>query len=236
VKSAGAVRHQLKQVRYRHLKKRLENELRRFPHNCAHNRNFNHPKVIADGGDPCGVCTHANQEGSILCDLAWGGYQRAKDCPLFEHRMTKDEVKDGFKEWLSTAKLHEIASEYPDMAALMWVLQEEAPDREVEIEDGEDWEPDADTDEEPPPPAPAVNVRDQVVRVASDEDAEALGAVMAVLDEEVTKLRSDLEAKGRDHEHVAAQLQALRDEQAKQAEVVLAPRVSWWRRLFGSGP
>lgn len=43
-----------------------------------------------------------------------------------------DKIKGGFREFLSTAPLHEIARLYPDIAALLWVL-EEMPDEPLAV-------------------------------------------------------------------------------------------------------
>lgn len=129
----GAVKHKLKQVRFRHLKRLIEDGLSLTPKNCAHNRMFHHPNVTAHGGPPVGICVCPAQEGDVLCDVAWGGEERARMCPLFESAGNKDSIKQEFNEFLATADLAVIAKEYPDLAALMWVLQEEIPNREIDL-------------------------------------------------------------------------------------------------------
>ena len=73
MRSEGEVRHKLKQVQYRHLKRALR---KFFP---------------------------SNEE--------WD-------------REEVQKVKTQFKELLSTASIQEIAKDFPDVAALMWVLNE----------------------------------------------------------------------------------------------------------------
>jgi|TARA_R110000824_G_scaffold48399_25_gene136756 hypothetical protein len=73
MRSEGEVRHKLKQVQYRHLKRALR---KFFP---------------------------SNEE--------WD-------------REAVQKVKTQFKELLATSTIHEIAKDFPDVAALMWVLNE----------------------------------------------------------------------------------------------------------------
>jgi hypothetical protein len=86
MKSDGAIRHKARQVAYRHLKRRLQEQL--------------------DSHDPS---------------------------------LTKETIKEEFRQFLATAPLHEIASEFPDLAALLWVLDGEGAGREIEVEE-ENWE------------------------------------------------------------------------------------------------
>lgn len=53
------------------------------------------------------------------------GKERAAQCPYFEFSRTKDQIKQDFEAFVMQADLAEIAYQYPDMAALMWVLGEE---------------------------------------------------------------------------------------------------------------
>jgi hypothetical protein len=258
VKTLGSVRHQLKQVSFRHLKKQLEDALRPRPANCVFNAVVAHPTLIATDKGPCSLCIHPDQEADRLCDIAWGGVEKAKGCPLFLAKQSKDEIKDEFREWLSTATLAEVAAEYPDMAALLWVLQEEAPNREVEIADDEDWQPELETEEEY-----LVEFAGLSLRFSAAEDAEAfnseVGGMQLALttankqfssaskdltqvQADVLQLQSDLEAKTEDHQHVSSQVTALRMEATglkqqvtdQQATIQVQP-VSWWRSLFGGG-
>lgn len=129
--SPGAIRHKLKQVIYRHLKRRLETDLAERPENCVYNHTVMDPYNQAHDRFPAPlhVCIHTDMEVR-LCDSRWGGNEKAKNCPYFRASQDKDEVKDEFKEFMRTAPLPEIAAEYPDVAALMWVLGDDAPDRD----------------------------------------------------------------------------------------------------------
>jgi hypothetical protein len=168
VKEPGAVRQKLKEAAYRHLSKRLTRELRERAANCIHNRVVEHERLP---GDRVGICGHPDREGEhvLPCDAELG-CDRAKDCGLFKPRADKDTLKAEFKAWLANADLAEIAVEYPDLAALMWVLQDDVPNREVEIGDAEDW--DAEDTEEEPPHIPVL-IGEIVLFGLTEQDAEA---------------------------------------------------------------
>lgn len=120
MKSAGAVRHKLMQVRFRHLKKRLEADLRQVSTNCRFN---------ATGlGDGPALCLYgaADPESWVAtaCDEQFDGGDRARRCSLFCPRRDKAQVKDDFGKEIDEMSLPEVAARYPDMAALIWVLDE----------------------------------------------------------------------------------------------------------------
>jgi len=257
VKTVGSIRHQLKQVSFRHLKKQLEDALRPRPVTCSFNAVVAHPDLIAADKGPCGMCIHPEQEGDRLCDAAWGGIEKAKGCPLFLAKSSKDDLKEEFRDWLSTATLAEVAAEYPDMAALLWVLQDEAPNREVEIADDEDWQPELETEEEF-----LVEFAGLTLRFVAAEDAEAfnseVGGMQLALttankqfssaskdltqvQAEVFQLRADVEAKTEDHQHVSGQVTDLKQQvtdlkqEMDRRATLPIPAVSWWHRLFGGG-
>jgi len=122
MKKVGAVKHKLNQVRFRHLKKRLENELRRCPGNCHFNAAVKDPR----SPDPVGVCMYgvgaSSQWQMKPCDDRFGGEAQAAICPWFQPKKSKDQIKIDFQNELDTLSLAEIAFQYPDMAALIWVL------------------------------------------------------------------------------------------------------------------
>ena len=63
-----------------------------------------------------------------VCDDRCGGDLVARDCSYFEATKSKDDIKVAFKDFVENATLGSIAAEYPDMAALMWVLTSNAPE------------------------------------------------------------------------------------------------------------
>ena len=118
LKAAGAVRQKIRQVAYRHLKRKLAEDLKERPSNCT----FNH-KIQFSPLDLHQFCIHPEVENRVCED--WEPSERASQCPYFKHQVGKEQIKADFKRFLETATLAEIAAEYPDLAALMWVLQTE---------------------------------------------------------------------------------------------------------------
>lgn len=145
VKSAGSIRHKISQIRYRHLKKRLEAELRPVPGNCAYNAVIPQPvlptgqthngvpvgiPVSTGGGSPVGLGICMFGAGDLtkwkptFCDEQVDGGLRAKKCSDFCPRRSKEQVKEAFAQELQEMSLAEVAYNYPDLAALIWVLDE----------------------------------------------------------------------------------------------------------------
>ena len=153
MKSEGTIRHKLKQVRFRHLKRKIESVLGHRPENCAHNIPF-------DAGDDvvrvCAVQIDITDRRGVVCDERFGGCARAAKCPPFTPARSKDQVRSEFYADLVGMTLPEIAYNYPDMAALLWVLS----DDDVDTQAFDPHEFDADIDRDAPPliaaePAPA---------------------------------------------------------------------------------
>lgn len=143
MKKTGAVRHKFKQAAFRHLKRRLEADLRPSPENCTHNQTIR----LAGFTEPVGICRFAwrADEWPGVCDSQV--QDCSKNCPHFVSQHEKDFIKAEFHDFLASATLPQIAAEYPDLAALLWVMEDEAPNREVQIEEEEDFQDD--TTEEP---------------------------------------------------------------------------------------
>lgn len=124
MKSEGAIRHKLKQVRFRYLKRRIEGSLDRRPENCTHNG-------VMDGSDAIRACflqVDVTGRRGVVCDERFGGCARAGSCPHFALRHDKNSVKSEFYTDLDAMSFPEIAYNYPDMAALLWVLADEGLD------------------------------------------------------------------------------------------------------------
>jgi len=126
VKSEGAIRHKIKQVRFRYLKRSIEESLVQRPENCGHNA-----PIDGSGDEPVRICfaqiDHVARRG-VVCDERFGGCDRAASCSLFTPARTKDTVKAEFYRDLDAMSFPEIAYNYPDMAALLWVLADEGLD------------------------------------------------------------------------------------------------------------
>lgn len=138
MRSEGNVRHKLKQVSYRHLQRLLRENFRQKPQRCAHNS-----LVILDESSTVGLCGVLSVDGvprHLPCDSRIPGCDdMAQGCSMFKPLKTKAEIKDEFQVLLSSSDRGEIASEYPDIAALLWVLDSEGISMD-EVSDGEDLE------------------------------------------------------------------------------------------------
>lgn len=137
MKSEGQVRQKLKQVLFRHLQKRLRQVFRRRSDNCFHNRQNDQ----GPGLPVVGVCMFAGQENR-LCDGRMRGSLDPKTCPYWEPLRGKEDVKAEFRDLIESPDRGRIANEYPDVAALLWVLDDGGHDavsevlQDVEVEKG----------------------------------------------------------------------------------------------------
>lgn len=140
MKSKGEILQKLKQVRYRHIKKGIRKGLSRQPQNCAHNRQIDLILGLR-------VCSHANVLDTFLmgselpvCD-AENGPDQSKTCDYFCPARDKSEIREQIKTRLNSKEVGEIAFHYPDVAALIWVLDDK------DLEGFEDLEEDFDMKE-----------------------------------------------------------------------------------------
>lgn len=108
MKTTAEVQHKLQQVRYRHLKKELEGLLDQNPGNCKHLSNLSMCRLL---NEPCHKAPN-----------------KALRCGVFECLQDKDLLKQEMKDYFQTRPAAEIAARFPDVAALMWVLEESTPD------------------------------------------------------------------------------------------------------------
>jgi len=117
MKSEGQVRHQLKQVLFRHLQKRMRLNFRVRPHTCFHNQ-----KLVLSPGHEVGICHRPKHNGQV-CDVNWlDGLKQAKECGEWEPLKGKEAVRAEFRDLIESGQQGSIAVEYPDVAALLWVL------------------------------------------------------------------------------------------------------------------
>lgn len=151
MQTEGAIRQKLKQVKFRHQKRLIEALLARKPPNCKWNGRLYGPSGHDD--DFVLVCRakwmRKVEPGEDVpfrvCDDRFGGVEIAQECPWFEPKYSKEAIKASFKHFVETATLGKIAERYPDMAALMWVLN--GPSKQEEDGGPEPSLPEAD---EPP--------------------------------------------------------------------------------------
>jgi hypothetical protein len=144
MRSQGHIKQQLKQVTFRHLKKKLRELFKQRPDTCQHNL-----AVVLDADSYvclCGVLAGDGTARNIPCDPRIPGcLDMARECPLWHPLRDKVEVKAEFHAVLRGDR-GLLASQYPDIAALMWVLDdpEEMPgedELEAELADDEEPEP-----------------------------------------------------------------------------------------------
>lgn len=139
MKTKGSIKHKLKQVRHRLLQKAIRNSLSKKPCNCKHSG-----LVRGNCSEPLFyVClldadTPQEWEGTI-CDPSI-----PNTCPFFKPYKEREEIEESFNakfdSLLKEGDMGKLASFYPDVAALVWVLSEEEidNDRNSENENGQD--------------------------------------------------------------------------------------------------
>lgn len=125
-----SVQHKLKQVLYRHLQKHLRANFRRVPQSCRYNREV--------GDSAVGVCIY-QAEGrprGMLCDARYEGIAVAKSCSWFEPRHSAEEIKAEFRSIFEEPHRGLLGVAFPDVAALLWVLdpEDESPILEQAME------------------------------------------------------------------------------------------------------
>jgi hypothetical protein len=130
MKKIGAIKHKLKQVRHRLLQKAVRTGTSKKPCNCKHSG-----LVRGNASEPLFyVCLlEADKprewEGTI-CDPSV-----PNTCPFFKPFRSKEEIEDSFEEefdkLLNEGDLGQIATKYPDVAALLWVLSQEEDNEDV---------------------------------------------------------------------------------------------------------
>jgi hypothetical protein len=133
MKQRGQVQQQYKQVKYRARKALLEQKLRREPGNCGF---FQHAAV--KDGTKVGLCGYS----AIMSDPTWEvvscNTEQAKNCPQFTAEATSEELKARFDRFVSAAEtgdrhaMGSLAYLYPDLAALLWVMEPWGSDSEAE--------------------------------------------------------------------------------------------------------
>lgn len=129
MKSAGQTFQKMKQVRYRHIKREIEGLLRKTPRNCANN------SQLQTKSGSLGVCKLDCQ----LCDEQ--ANDRFETCEDFSPSHSREEVKASLQNFFSSRSIPEISVRYPDVAALLWVLEGEDLEGEKIPEDREDYFP-----------------------------------------------------------------------------------------------
>ena len=142
MKTEGQIKQKVKQVVFRHRKAYIRHGLARHPGNCFFNRRVHLPVHMTNRVvlHICGYCS--DTPNNVVCDATMGGDRQAAECPYFEARKTADQLKDEFNEKLGVdggppREIGYIAKEYPDVAALLWVMGPGKGTNPEEPEEGE---------------------------------------------------------------------------------------------------
>ena len=131
MKIRGQILQKVKQVKYRYLKKFLDKCLSKVSGNCIHNRPTEINQSSAENVCLCGYQMEEKSWVGLICDKRINP-DLAKNCDTFDPLNTKEELKEEFNSSLQTLPLAILASKFPDLAALLWVLDE----TQEEDEDG----------------------------------------------------------------------------------------------------
>jgi len=123
MRTQGQIKHQLKQVIYRHLQRKLRALFKQKPCTCGFNQE------ILLGGESyvrlCGVTNSMGVPRNVPCDDRIPGCaDMARECPLWEPKRSKEDVKAEYHDLIQSKDRGRIAAEYPDIAALLWVLDD----------------------------------------------------------------------------------------------------------------
>ena len=91
----GQIRHQLKQVAFRHLQKRLRENFRQRPDTCLHNGAVLLDEVTGAAVGLCGLITPDGAPRNVPCDARIPGCtEMVRACSLWTPLQTKEEIKE----------------------------------------------------------------------------------------------------------------------------------------------
>lgn len=118
MKTQSEIKQKLKQVQFRHAKKEIEQLLAIEPVNCAYNR-----KLELSGFGQIGFCASETcpRKGKS-CDTRLGDL--ATSCGHYAPLLDADAARTRAKHFFASAHPGEIARMYPDVAALLWTLDD----------------------------------------------------------------------------------------------------------------
>ena len=141
MKSEGKIKHKLRQVKHRITKKEVRRNTSKKPCNCKHSG-----MVRGNASEPLfHVCLMDSDKPDewegMICDASV-----PNTCPFFKPRKSKEEIEAEVDKVLNSGDMGNIASKFPDIAALFWVLAGVEPeDIEEDIEGDNSDESETDT-------------------------------------------------------------------------------------------
>lgn len=117
MRSYAEIKKKLRNLRYRYLKRYLEEHLSVQPANCVYNREY------ASEMGPVRLCMLGakdpeNWPGN-LCDTK----ECAQTCPFFQNKYEKKKLKEDFVRKLQDPNI--LYTKYRDLAMLQWALEED---------------------------------------------------------------------------------------------------------------
>lgn len=184
MRKASEIRQKLKQVKFRYLSKLLTAKLSPRPSNCLHNGTLDVPEK-----EPAlHICTLKLDDGSWnggICDEEHGGLERAKKCPHFCPRQSKDAIKADFRDFFDTAEYGQIAYLYPMAAGLIWALGDELDEPEGDLDPEPTEEPASEV-----PQVPDAATLDKLSAATEEESQDAVSAALDHLAEKVSQIQS----------------------------------------------
>lgn len=131
MRSESEIRQKLKQVLFRYRKKKIDAVFRKTPDTCRHNATLEPRDGYGAGGVRACFHTVDGVPRGVVCDIRYDNGLRARGCPLWEPRGNKEAENSRFRRILESGNMGLVAKEFPDAAALMWVLNEDS----VTVED-----------------------------------------------------------------------------------------------------
>ena len=124
MRNENQIQRQLNLVIRRHLQKMTRTNAKVVPDRCIHNK-----RVLLQPY-PIGFCAYLvdGKPRWIPCDLrVEGGADQVRDCAWWTPLKTEEQIREEFQQLLASKDRGRIAAEFPDVAALMWVLDDPAP-------------------------------------------------------------------------------------------------------------
>lgn len=125
MRTESQIRRKLRDAQVQHFKKLLDDNYKKRPHNCYYNQEH---ASLNSSSPAVRLCMYSADETAewqgVICDEEFGGRKLCKECTLFRPHKTKLELRNEFNELMNSEDLGVIAAQYPDLAALMWALDE----------------------------------------------------------------------------------------------------------------
>jgi hypothetical protein len=105
----------------------LRQNFKKAPETCKHNecRYLGAEQVV-------GVCC-LSTDLLLLCDSGVEGANQAPICPNWMPLRTKNQIKEDFRFLVRSGERGRIAAKYPDVVAMMWVLDDPILENEFKL-------------------------------------------------------------------------------------------------------